>query len=188
MTSQHEIIFNSIQKSFSRRHNAPDEDFWILHAARVSPWPTPAFALWVIHYSVEGKVWEDTEIPMPSETKSLISLGTGGPSAKIHVRRWQQSDTGGTSRSIFCAFHDAIKSGDDPLSGGPPQIAALYLNGPPQTIGFIEKGTHYLHGLELMPRPTLRNIEWRDSLFQRINPRTMRVLKGARRFARPRGV
>ena len=45
------------------------------------------------------------------------------------------SDVGGTSRSIFSAFYDAMQSSDDPLSGGYPQIAALYTTRKPQVIG-----------------------------------------------------
>jgi hypothetical protein len=188
MTTRHGIIFNSIKTSFSRRHNAPDEDFWILHGARKTPWRKPSFALWVIEYRAKDKVWSSTEIQIAAETRALISLGTGQSSAKVQVRRWADSDVGGTSRSIFSAFHAAIKSGVDPQSGGAPQIAALYSTQGPQTIGFIHAGVHYLHGLEFVPGPELSNIEWCDELFQRMNPTTLKRLTGSRRFARPRGV
>jgi hypothetical protein len=81
-----------------------------------------------------------------------------------------------------------MQSGDDPLSGGYPQIAALYTTRKPQVIGFINGYTPYLHGLEMVPGKMLSKIEWVDSVFQRINPTTMGIVSGARRFARPRGI
>jgi hypothetical protein len=96
-----------------------------------------------------------------------------------------QSDVGGTSRGIFSAFYDAIMSGDDPMTGGMPQISGLYAEGPPRPLGFTEGGLLFLHGLQLESSATIANIEWRDHLFQRIDPMTSKPLDGARRFARP---
>jgi hypothetical protein len=141
-----------------------------------------------IQYHTKGPSLECDEISISQKTNVLICVGSGKASVNAHARKWGQSDVGDTSRSIFSAFYDAMQSGDDPLSGGSPQIAALYSTGKPQSIGFINEHGRYLHGLEIMPGETLSKIEWVDSAFQRINPTTMRIVPGARRFARPRGI
>ena len=146
------IVYESIKSSFARRHNVPTPSFSILHAVRTSPWPTSSFALWRIDYQAKDKSWDSSKIQMASRTGVVVSLGSGVPAANVYARRWQGSDVAGTSISIFSAFCDAISSGSDPLSGGAPQIAALYTSLPPRTIGFVSEGKHYLHGL--------RNCAW----------------------------
>jgi hypothetical protein len=178
--TRHELILESIKKSFGRRHNAPDESFWILHAMRKTGWPTPEFALWQISYDARRKVWGNASIPIPSRS--------GAASARKHAVLWRNSDVGDRSSSIFSAFCDALNSGNDPYSGGPPQIAALFADISPRMLGFIKDGTHYLHGLEIAANKALSRIEWRDDLFQRINPITLKRMAGARRFARPAGI
>jgi hypothetical protein len=42
--------------------------------------------------------------------------------------------------------------------------------------------------LEVLPGESLLNIEWRDPLFQRIDPATFKVVSEARRYARPKGL
>lgn len=177
-----DTIFNCLRTSWAARCKTPDFSFQILHAMRVTPWPNPSFSLWQIEYRADDQAWSSVEIPLNSTTSHLVLLGTGKQSASDQITRWGSSDVGGTSRSIFSAIHDSIKSGSDPLSGGSPQIAALYTALKPQTIGFVHDGKHYLHGLQLLPGDALSNIEWRDSLFQRIDPITMKVIKDARRF------
>jgi hypothetical protein len=186
--TRHAIILNSVKTSLGRRHDTPDANFWILHAMRKTAWPNPSFALWTIQYQSKGHLLQSVEVPIGQKTDVLICLGSGRSSVNAYARKWRESDVGGTSRSIFSAFYDAMQSGDDPLSGGSPQIAALYSTREPQIIGFLNEQTPYLHGLEIMPGEILSRIEWVDSVFQRINPTTMKVVSGARRFARPRGL
>jgi hypothetical protein len=182
---RHEKILESIKSSFHRRHNTPDQDFSILHAFRKRPWPATEFLAWHVQYQAKAKLWTSEKLQIPTETKTLIYLGSGRSSAKMHGRRWETSDVGGTSRSIFSAFCESINAGSDRLTGGPPQIAALYTKMGPRTLGVVKDGDFYLHGLEISRGRMLSNIEWRDELFQRIDQRTLKALRGARRFARP---
>jgi hypothetical protein len=186
--AKHAAILHSVKTSFGRRHNTPDESFWILHAMRTSPWPTPAFAVWQVHYDAKAKAWEDHPLEIPSRTGIVGLLGTGRRAVKTQSDRWRNSYVGARSSSIFSAFCDALRSGGDPNSGGAPQIAALYTQHPPQVLGFIEGGAYYLHGLEVLPGKMLDRIEWRDGLFQRLNPATGRRMSGARRLVRPTGL
>ena len=183
---RHERILESMKGSFHRRHNAPDQDFSVLHAFREKSWPSTKFSVWYVDYQTKTKMWTSKKLPIPTETKPLIYLGSGRSSAKVFGRQWEASDVGGTSRSIFSAFCESIEAGSDRLTGGPPQIAGLYMKMGPQTFGSVNNGRLYLHGLEISRGKMLANIEWRDELFQRIDQKTLKPLRGARRFARPR--
>lgn len=184
---KHSAIFESIQESFGRRHNAPDADFSILHVHRQRSERGSRFFLWQIDYRRAGRIWSSTQLEIPPKTAIIVELGTGAVAARIHAKRWSESDVGGTSRSIFSGFCDALLSGSDPLSGGPPQVAALYNGGIPRSLGVLVDEELYLHGLKLKPGATLSGLECCDRLFHRIDSQTRRRLEGARRFARPHG-
>lgn len=181
-------IFKSIRASWPGRLNMHDSGFQILHGMRTGKWPDTSFALWRIEFTARTGIWDSAEVPIGHNTSILAMLGSGSQSASEHARKWKQSDVGGTSRSIFSAFHDAIMSGDDAWSGGPLQIAALYSSLGPKAIGFVDHGKHFLHGMALTYDNELSNIEWRDALFRRIDPISLDVILKARRYARPDGL
>ncbi len=183
---KHQVIFESIKASYDRRHNVREQDFSIVHMLRHGVWPTTAFSGWVIKYRTKTCDWTSEELTIPTKTSLLIALGSGEGKARVHTRMWNDSDAGGTSRAIFSAFCEAISARGNELSGGPPQLSGLYTKQPPKTFGIIRNGGPFLHGLPLKREMALSNIEWRDELFQTIDPTTMSAAKGARRFARPR--
>lgn len=178
-------IFETIKAAHKEGKNHPVADFSILHAYRAVAWPKTEFYLWHISYKSKTKEWRGEMIPLPNKSEMLISLGSGAESANNSAFRWSKSDAGGTSRSFFSSFWDAIQSGADNLSGGPPQLCALYPQYPARTIGVVNENRYFLHGLELKQGPSLSKIEWKDKLFQDIDPKTNAPKKGARRFARP---
>jgi len=180
-----ERILETIKNSYQEGYNHPVSDFSILHACRAIAWPYTEFSFWHISYKAKTNEWFNEKLPLPENTGLVISLGSGAASAKSHEGRWTESDVGGTSRSFFSAFCDAIDSGDDKLSGGAPQLCALYPNLPPQCIGVIKDNRYFIHGMEVQPGPRLSNIEWKDVLFRSIDPETKMLKAGARHFVRP---
>jgi len=182
---KHERIFQTIKVSYKQSHNNPTMDFSIVHACRSHPWPETAFSFWHISYRANTNKWRSNKIELPNETGLIITLGSGISSAENHRSRWQKSDVGGTSRSFFSAFCDSINSGDDKLSGGPPQLAAIYTKMAAKSIGIIKDERYFLHGMELQPNPMLSNIEWKDELFRDVDPYTKKLKQGARPFAKP---
>ncbi len=183
---KHERIFQAIKSSYKESQNNPTMDFSIVHAYRSHPWPETAFLLWHVSYKAKTNEWCTNKIDLPNETGLIISLGSGASSAKNHGRSWQKSDVGGTSRSFFSAFCDSINSGDDKLSGGPPQLGALYTKMPAKSIGIIKDDRYFLHGMEIQPTPMLSNIEWKDELFRDVDPSTKKLKQGARPFVKPK--
>lgn len=178
------IILSAIQSSFQQRHNAPDESFSIIHALRDKWGKVASFHLWRIDYDHHSKEWKEAALPLPSATGTIIELGSGAKSTRSFGQRWRASDVGGTSRSVFSAFCDSLRSNEDPFSGGAPQLVALYTKGPAYPLGVWFDGQRYLHGLRLAPSTLSSKTEWRDELFQRVDF-DGQPLKGARRYARP---
>jgi hypothetical protein len=182
---KHQVILESIMASHDCPHDVGEQDFSILHVVRRSAWPATAFSGWVIRYRAKTRDWSSEVLPFPTKTGLLIALGSGAGMAKAHTRRWNESDVGGMSRAIFSAFCETISASKNKLSGGPPQLSGLYGEGPPKTFGVIQNGSPFFHGLPLKREMALSNIEWRDELFQTIDPISLSAAKGARRFARP---
>lgn len=183
---KHERVFRAIQSSHEASHNNPTMDFSIVHAYRSQDWPETEFILWHISYNSNTNEWRSNKIELPNETGLIISLGSGATNAEIHEKIWQKSDVGGTSRSFFSAFCDSINSGEDKLSGGSPQLGAIYTKMPAKSLGIIKDDRYFLHGMEIQPTPLLSNIEWKDELFRDVDPFTKKLKQGARPFAKPK--
>ena len=113
--------------------------------------------------------WRRQEITTPSTSREMCILGSGGAAVSRWQERWDSSSQGGTSRAIFSAFCDAIHSGEDPLTGGAPQLVGLYRIGAGRPTGIVEDGRPFLFGipLELDVAQGIQNLEWRNSVFER---------------------
>jgi hypothetical protein len=102
---------------------------------------------------------------------------------KLH--KWEESHAGGTSRAVFSAFCDSLQSGNDPLSGGPPQLIGLWRKSPPQTFGVIWQGRRYFYGLEASAPATQDGVRWFNELSEVCDAETLARKEGAQ--PRPRG-
>jgi hypothetical protein len=182
---RHEAILRAVERGVASAIMTPTTDFAIHHLYREKSWPQTRFRAWAIFYSASQRSCKSQELDMPSRTGVVGSYGSGRQSAQAHHDLWQSTESAGRSRAILSSFCDSISSGKDPLSGGPPQLAALYTKGPPVQIGMYIEGRRYINGLEIEAAPYLSNAEWRDRLGQVVNPETGSVIQGARRFGRP---
>ena len=178
--TRHASLVSVLKLSFQHRHNAPTYDFNILHAAREDEGMGAAFRIWRLTYSASARSWTDDEILLSrSHSGLLAALGSGGSSVEEFDGKLSHTSQGRTSRAVFWAFCDALKSKQDPLSGGAPQLAGLYRKGAPKVFGLSYDGQRYFQGLPL-ERGIFYNIEWRDELFQRINAEDLSVVEGAK--------
>jgi len=184
---RHQKFLTAVKASFDRRHNANISDFCILHGSREFSGSKSQFKLWNLSFSAAQRSWEDQTIIVPTNRSVLLTtIGTGSSSVKTHNLNWNASEQGGTSRAIFSAFCDSVRSHEDPMSGGVPQLVGMYHTRMPQVFGIVQSGRRYVHGFPVSSEVESDSIEWRDELFQRIDGRTLRVLAGAQRHARPR--
>ena len=184
--NRHSKILEYLKTSFERRHNAPNHDFTIIHCARDGDRLASRFYAWRIDYHALNKSWGDAAIDASHDGKSrlLVALGSGKKPLEEEIGRWNDTPQGGTARAIFSAFCDALEAGEDPLSGGMPQLVSLDRRTGGKMLGFVSGGVRYIHGLPIEQLPTLGNMEWVDRLFQRISPDTLKLLSGAQPHAR----
>jgi hypothetical protein len=132
---KHEAVYASLIKSFQRRRDTPDQDFWILHALRMGEDATRSFSVRQISYDASQRKWQSVPLLIPPTTGILAILGSGKVSVKRHIDRWLNSSVGGRGSAIFSGFCDALFSGEDKHSGGMPQIRALNPGSHTQIIG-----------------------------------------------------
>jgi hypothetical protein len=180
-----EAVLRAVERGIASAVMTPTTDFVIHHIYREREWPNTFFHAWTIRYNSCDHSCTSHELLIPTTTNVLGVFGSGQKSAKAHHDSWQNTEAAGRSRAILSSFCDSIRSDDDSLSGGAPQLAALYTSGPPVQIGMYIDGRLYMNGMEIEAGPALSNIRWRDCIGQEIDSQTGNVAHGARRFARP---
>lgn len=183
---RHDLAVEAIRSSFSRRYQAPDQSFTVVHASRSGEGASAKPRLWLTSFNMHSRSWKDEEIPIAEQQVGLVvSLGSGSVAVENENHRWEASSIGGTSRAVYGAFCEALGSGADPRSGGAPQLASIYPRKGAVSAGVLDNDNLYLHGLPIQGVTATTKIEWFDRLFQRIDPVTLMVKHGAARHARP---
>jgi hypothetical protein len=185
-SDRHNAVSKAVERGVASAIATPTIDFTIHHLFRERAWPDTSFRAWNIFFDTKKRNCTSREVLIPTSTEVIGSFGSGATSAKAHQELWQKSDAAGRSRAILASFCDSITSGDDPLSGGPPQLAALYTKGAPAPIGMCINEGRFINGLKVDAMPTLNNINWRNNLGEEVDPMSRKVVQGARRFARPK--
>lgn len=137
------------------------------------------------HRPARNPAWKRSSIPIPMQSTSLAVAGSGAVAIREAISIWQATAAAGTSRSIFSGFVDAILSGKDPLSGGAPQLGALYRIGPGRLIGIVHENQRYFAGAHLFGDDAVEQVEWRNGLFERADGATNGRLSGAQVHQRP---
>jgi hypothetical protein len=158
--------------------------FSFLHCGRKSSGMSTRFHLWHTAWDHDSD-WTDVEVAMPSSSSLVAAIGSGRSSVSAETRKWQDTESGGTSRAVFSAFCDALGSNLDPHTGGSPQLVGLYRQDNGRHFGVIHNERRFVSGLPVGIAAAER-IEWRNSLFECCDPRSMAPLEGAQRQPRPR--
>jgi hypothetical protein len=171
-------------------------DFSVFYGTRTGERPIPYRAgdvqpvinvhLFIIRWSAAGG-WTLSEGPQPISSGVTAADGSGQDSLTEHVRRWAISDVGGTSRAVFGAFCDSLKSGRDLNSGGAPQLVRIGPAGPAESIGIIWEDALYLFGQQIST-VAADLVEWRNSHFEACDPHTRHRRENAQRQPRPGSV
>ena len=132
--------------------------------------------------------WDERWIDLPTSSGLVAVLGSGVNPIKKWSSRWDCTNARGTSRSVYGAFCDSLFSGDDPRTGGPPQLVGIYRKGSARTIGVVYKEERYIFGLPANSFGSPGEIEWRNSLFERCDGVTGRRLSAAQAQPAPQGL
>jgi hypothetical protein len=111
----------------------------------------------------------------------LHVAGSGSTSVREAHKLWQASAAARTSRAVFSAFCESVTGGKDPKTGGAPQLAGLYREGPGLLFGIIHAQQRFFAGAQLTGIEDPKAVEWRNDLFERVGGTTKRRLSGAQR-------
>lgn len=157
----------------------------IIHGTRSGSGTAATFGLQVLSCT-EDAVWRQERLDMPAVSATLTFLGSGASAQRESHRVWQASDSAGTSRAAFGAFCDGLEGGDDPRSGGAPQLVGLYRKFNGLMFGVSWHGQNYVSGAPVPEdvAQQLHGLEWRDTLLQRVTAERELVL-GAQQHSRP---
>ena len=132
--------------------------------------------------------WKSEEEKVPQVSDSIVIWGSGSSAVQLWKERWDKSSQARTSRAVFSSLCDAVGSGKDPLSGGPPQLVGLYRVGSARTIGVFHGGKPFVYGLQAEAADHAGgDLEWRNCLFERCDANGNRLLS-AQPHHSPRGL
>jgi hypothetical protein len=184
-TERHQKIAEALSNAYQSYPAHIAEPSSVVHFARDAEGKHSQFRLWRLDWSKSSPI-KSTELELPSTSVLGLTLGTGWKVLVHRNEEWKKSQ-GRTARGVFSSFCDAIESGEDPRSGGAPQLVGLYTSGVGKMFGVIVGGVRYVAGNVVMDDTALDEIEWRNNLFERMNPRTLKRLEGAQQQPRPRG-
>ena len=188
--SKLEKVRFKVEQSFRKLPKEHQRPFEILYVSRDNHRMASVFLVAKIKLDIDHNVVSEC-ISLPSESGLIIGVRSGYSSLQQWYYEWVGSpykDPDGvnrTSSSVFSAFCDSLKSCDDPLSGGAPQLVGLYRIGPAKTFGIIYDGELYFNGLPVGNTTSLNCAEWRNRLFERCDGESMDLLKGAQKQPRP---
>lgn len=181
-----EKIANQLRASFAGYPHQHARDFEIGYATRSGEGMQSQFHYFSCRWR-EKTGWSCDEILLP-RTSDVIYIGGSG--AKIVEKwkvRWAKSHEGGTSRAVFSSVCDAVLSGEDPLSGGVPQLVGIYRIGNGREFGFCDEGKVAANGMSLVATPAEGSLECRNRLFEVCKSDGTRI-PGAQRHGAPEGL
>lgn len=179
--TRHSALYALVKSSAEALPACRKVDFGVVHASRYGEGLKSQYRLWHLRWSpIHG--WSDTEIPIGPDSALLIHLGSGERVVRNNAAS-SQAELGVVSRSVFTGFCDGLTSGEDPNSGGAPQLAGLYRHGGGRHFGIVHCGRKYYRGIE-SPSLDLPDLQWKNELFENCDPITGARLPGAQ--AQPR--
>ncbi len=163
---KHEKVFKNLKEQFSNYPIMQQRPFHILHFSRSGNGMKSVFSLHLFSWQID-KGWSDTALEMPEHSDVIASLGSGSTDFNNFKFKWDKSQIGGTSRSIFSAFCEAIITGEDPNTGGAPQLVGVYRNTNGLKFGIVFRGERFLNGVKIDTPEDGDCLEWRNETFER---------------------
>ena len=181
--SRHDVFRAVLENAFTTYPSAQQNEFTILHASRDGHGMQARFCLWETQWT-KNAGWADRELPLPEQSALVLAIGSGRQVVGDWNRKWMTA-LDRTSRSVFSSFCDALRSGADEFSGGPPQMVGLYREKGGRSFGIVYEGSRHFQGLTVPDTSHLDAVEWRNSLFEVCDGRTMQRRGGAQPQPRP---
>jgi hypothetical protein len=133
---------------------------------------------WLTEYKVaKGKESAQrvgpTMAPLGKYSQSWYALGTGADTVISNIEWWNRrySDRH-TSRAVFKAFCESLRSEADEYSGGPPQLASLYRIGNGRPHGVIWNDARYYLGARTVHNSQKDHLPWRNDSFEIVDQKS----------------
>lgn len=177
-------LITSAFKSYPREKPLP---FTILHGSRMGKSNDCTFELRSLSWEPKNE-FTFKEYNIPQTSAKIVSLGSGQEVIDENNQIWQQSEIKNTSRSVYIAFCDTLKSHKDPSTGGAPQLVTIQRDFASKPLGVVFEGHQYLCGLELDAVFNKSKFDWYNECFERCDSETGSILLGAQRQPRPRNL
>jgi hypothetical protein len=167
----HDVVQRQVRRLWIGYPTREKQDLRILHGLRMGVGLREArFSLSFLKYDSRTDQWSRQDVTMPERSAILVEGGTGVGAVRETYALWQESDSANTSRAAYSAFCESLTRQTDPKSGGPPQMVALYRVGNGRMIGSLQAGRRYVAGAELVGSQGVASLEWRNSLFEIVDP------------------
>lgn len=110
--------------------------------------------------------------PLGECSRAWVVRGSGTTSVNDTIDSWNRMyKDRHTSRAVFKAFCESIRSAKDPNSGGPPQLVSLYRIGHGRPHGVIWNNSRYFQGLPTICGTQKDGVPWRNDSFEIVNQR-----------------
>lgn len=180
-------ISDLIKKSFDELPYNAQNPFTVAYCSRLNEGMASTFEFYTLNWNFKDG-WITSQPQLPSHSDLVLSLGSGRNSIEASNLRWQATEVKGTSRSVFSAFCDSLKSGLDPFTGGAPQLVGIYRKEAAKNFGIIFNDQRYLFGLPVEENENLKSVEWRNCLFEISNPETKQRQINAQPQPRPKSL
>lgn len=121
-------------------------------------------------------------------SRMLYIVGSGKSEVDGYREKFKTTSAGDTSRSMYWAICDAVKGGGDERSGGPLQLGSLYrIDKIGGLLGTVSGRRSFFSGVQILHKDGLKmDCEFRNELFERVNPEDMKWILGAQRQPKPR--
>ena len=164
----------------------PPMPFSIAHGMREGARMQSRFHLWVSDWTpITG--WSTKKKYMRGESVLLYSTGSGKTRLRTRNQAWKDSEIGKKSRGVYGAFCEALRSGADPQSKGPPQLVGLFDRGYGQYFGVVYGDQLYLKGRRI-ENDIPPGIQWFNETFEIVEPHSKRLAKDRQRQPKPRNL
>ncbi len=177
-------IYELIKNDFKEYPESINQGFEILYFSRENSNMKSRFHLSKFSWNHNDK-WQSEKISLPEKSGLVDYTGSGSKSIYKWYRKWQNTELKGTSRSVFSAFCDSIASGEDPYTGGAPQLVGLRRIGNGIKFGVIFNNKRFFNGKSTDQNINIDTIEWFNQLFERCNGHTKEIKNGAQKQPKP---
>jgi hypothetical protein len=183
-------LAESLRRGWALLPSYEQQHEWdVLFVARVGNGAATKFVGWQVSNVYQHSDPDEPRLaPLKVPERSGVMeppCGSGVTSFRKHLADWDLSVAGGTSRAVFSAFCDTVRSGEVRDVGGVPQLVGLQREKNGLIFGIVWDGRRYVLGSPVEDYPGLASVHWRDDLLQCCDPITRARQTWAQRQYRP---